>query len=484
MANTLKIVKQKEAYVIYNTTNFPGSYIITKKNCSGIEELVESGNFRSRVSDSSMSNHYEYYLEFTPTTNGDFYITASFGEEDQTLIISHYPLLISSIVRDVEKLLCNDDDCGCGGKVDDDCISKEARACLEYQALFANINLLMGIFKGLDCSYSNVNILTTYASFLIQKYQCEFNTMFCESQVGLKLTGKFQSNNKLIKKLLGIYYLTLYFYEKELTSKETDYVTFLDNKYNYKTLKDCLLKTGIDILLMETAFTEIYYEHCSTPEPVCDLSCFVPTTAGVEKSYDFNVNEQVDGIYDTVSFKNTCTSAQIFVNRIIYQDEDFKVVAKLQSSSTYIDVQPGGIVTLNVIFTGTKPVYSVLTVPFNYEGVNANIYKIRFLEEIVVPNTAPVISDIVKSLNNRTPYTFTVADFENHFSDADGDTMGKIVLVGDTSRYTLDDIPYVSGTVITRDNITNLTYTPLDTDTYYEVIVHWKAFDSRGLESN
>ena len=87
-------------------------------------------------------------------------------------------------------------------------------------------------------------------------------------------------------------------------------------------------------------------------------------------------------------------------------------------------------------------------------------------------------------MDNRNPYTFTVADFENYFTDPDGDTLERIVIVGDTIRFTLNGQPYISGTEINRNNITSLIYTPLDTDDIYSVVLHWMAYDSYGLPSN
>ena len=80
-------------------------------------------------------------------------------------------------------------------------------------------------------------------------------------------------------------------------------------------------------------------------------------------------------------------------------------------------------------------------------------------------------------------YDVIIEDFENNFTDVDGDTLDKIVLIGDTSRFTLDGIPYQSGTIITKANITKLKYTPLDTDTNYDILLQWKAYDNRGLSS-
>ena len=283
---------------------------------------------------------------------------------------------------------------------------------------------------------------------------------------------------------MSIYYLCLYLYEKEITNKEKEYITYLDNKYNYKVLKACILKAEIDILLVENLFSEIYYDACGAPEPVCDLSCFQPTIAAVDKLYDFAINEQLDGIYDTVILKNTCGTPQYFMNRTIYRDDTFSVRAKSQSSTNPTEVQPGEEILVNIVFKGTKSEYSLLNIPFNYEGTLVNTYKIRFLPPVEDVNTPPIITDIVKLVDNRTTYQFSIADFEAHFTDVDGDTMDKIVLVGDTSRYTLDDLPYASGTPISRININKLKYTPLDTDNYYEVLLSWKAYDDRGAESN
>ena len=117
------------------------------------------------------------------------------------------------------------------------------------------------------------------------------------------------------------------------------------------------------------------------------------------------------------------------------------------------------------------------------DGTLLGKYSILFKESIDVINTPPVITNINKTINNRNAYSFTIKDFETHFIDADGDTLKSIILVGDTSRYTLNGIPYVAGTTIDRNNIENLVYTPLDTDTEYEVLVYWIGIDSRNAQS-
>ena len=213
------------------------------------------------------------------------------------------------------------------------------------------------------------------------------------------------------------------------------------------------------------------------------MGCIIPNETYQEYTDTFDLNQQLNGIYHTIEVKNTCSTPQLFVNKAIYTDDTFSVIVKANSSTNPTTVNPGEELALNIIYKGTKPVYSLIPVYFNNEGKNIALYNILFRDNIVVENTPPIIEDIVKVLENRTAYTFTVTDFENHFTDIDGDTLDKIVLIGDTSRFTLDGIPYQSGTIITKANITKLKYTPLDTDTNYDVLLQWKAYDNRGLSS-
>lgn len=464
------VIKQKETYIIHNTTLYPGYFSVVKKGCASEVPFV-SGNIASN------SN-----ATLIPTEDGEYVVNIIINSVEEQFTISHYPLVIKAVVRDLEKSLCNSD-CGCGDNTPD-CLSKEGQACLSYQLLFGNIGMLMGIIKTINCDNTDVNILAKVANRAINVNKCDLLALFCEARIEVNITGSIKYKPLMFQKIVSIYYLCLYLYEKEITNKEKEYITYLDNKYNYRVLKACILKAEIDILLVENLFTEVYYDACGTPDTSCDLSCFQPTIASVDKLHDFLINQQLDGIYDTVILKNTCGTPQLFMNRTIYKDETFSLKAVAQSSVNPAEIQPGEELLVNIVFKGTKPSYSVLTIPFNYEGALVNTYKVRFLPPVEVSNTAPVITDIVKSINNRTPYQFTATDFEAHFTDVDGDYMDKIVLVGDTTRYTLDNLPYASGTPISRSNISGLKYTPLDTDNYYEVVVNWKAYDDKGLESN
>lgn len=474
------IVKELESYKIYNNTLFAGYYNITKTGCTLQEEPIQSGNFTANTP-----------ISFTPQGDGDYTVTMTIatsndaldedGDTQDQTVISHYPYLIKAVINDLKTLLC--DDCGCGD-IEAGCTDGKAKACLKSQLLLGNITFLMGVFKTINCDNTDISILHKATSYAIQTYKCELLQLFCKDMVDLRIRGDYEYDGVLLKKILSIYYLMIYFYEKEMTNTEKVYIEFLNKKYDFKTIKSCILKSEIDVSLVENLFTEIYYDACSMPDIVCDLPCFKFIGEATDKLYEFETKEVLNGIYDTVTMKNTCGNSQLFMNRVIYLDSTFKMMIKAQSSTNPTEVAPDEEFLVNIIFQGTKPVYTVLNIPLSYEGSVSNTYKIVFRDTVEETNTPPVIMDIIKDVENKTAYTFTIADFENYFIDVDGDILGKIVLVGDTRGYTLSGLPYISGTIITRDNIHKLTYTPDDTNNFYEVVINWQAFDSRGAASN
>ena len=473
MNNTIiNIIKVKEDYNIYNTSSNSVYYNITEKNCEGIETVLLSGNIIEQS-----------FITFSPTKDGEYLLTFT-NQEDITkhIIISHYPALLNSFVKNIEELFCIENDCGCNDIEDINCIGKKAKQCLKYQNVLSESLFLFGLTRTLSPCIENYNLLFNALYDNLDSNRCSLFSYFCEGQLDNKIKGTYNYNPNFIKKQIALIYLLLYFYEKELTPTEKIYIDFLNNKYNYNVLKQCVSKTGIDILEVEQSFTLNYFNGCEDI-PVCTLGCIISNELYQEYTDTFDLNQQLNGIYHTIIVKNTCSTPQLFVNKAIYTDNTFSVIVKANSSTNPTTINPGEELTLNIIYKGTKPVYSLIPVYFNNEGKNIALYNIVFRENIVVENTPPIIEDIVKVLENRTAYTFTIADFENHFTDVDGDTLDKIVLLGDTSRFTLDGIPYESGTIITKANITKLKYTPLDTDTNYDVLLQWKAYDSRGLSS-
>lgn len=468
--NNINIIKQKETYLVVNKVASIGYYTITKKGCNTDNELVVQGNIEGNAS-----------FLFIPTTDGDYTVTLTIvseaGEEEvSTVLITHYPTLIKSVVAGIEVLLCGDN-CGC-----------EPTACtnkgLEYQNLFGELMLLTNILKSVNTCNNNTHAIQMAISDGVIAYKCELYLFFCRTQLESKITGKTTFNKKMVDKIIGIIYLMLYYYEKEITSTQKEYQDFLNKKYEFLTIKQCVLRAEVDVLLVEQIFTETFYAGCTDGPIICTTDCFQPVTAAETFLFEYDINTQLNTIIGTVVLKNTCNTPQLFATTVIYKDPIFRLIAKAQTGENPVFVGPGEDIALNIIAIGTKPVHTLLIMPFLYEGTLINTYHVLFKDTVVIPNSPPVITNIFKELSSRDPYTFTVNDFESHFTDIDGDAMDKVVLVGDTSRYTLNNIPYTSGTIITRSNITNLVYTPIPGDNAYDAVLNWLAYDSKGNVSN
>lgn len=459
----VKMVKEKETYNFLNLLSSPGTYVITKKGCTPFNLSAITGNITANGT-----------FIFNPERDGEYTITFSVGDKKQTIVLTHYPTIIKSIIRGTNNALC---DCGCG--CDGDCDSV-ANDCLTYQTVFAETQLLMGLLKSIpNCEGKDVVKLFVYLA--IDLYKCDLFSLFCDKELELKLKGQAEFSSRLTKKLVAINYLAIYFYEKWITNPLEDYVKYVDNKYKFRQIKDCLLKAGIDIFALQTIWDQLT-TPCDDPI-VCHIGCFSNVVEPELLTYTFLINTQLNGIYHTVTLKNTCTEEMLFIDRAIFSDNDFKVHIRNKSGSNPVSVLPGGTLDVDIKFIGTKPQPTVINLPFKYEGQLINTYEIHFVNPDT-PNRPPVIVDILKELENRDPYTFTVDDFESHFTDPDGDTLDRIVIVGDVSRFTLQGQPYVSGTEINRANITSLVYTPLDTDDLYQIVLSWMAYDSYGLPSN
>lgn len=98
----------------------------------------------------------------------------------------------------------------------------------------------------------------------------------------------------------------------------------------------------------------------------------------------------------------------------------------------------------------------------------------------------PVITDISKTLNNRSTYTFTNSDFVTHYSDSQGHPLKNVIITGDTTGYTYNNSPYTTGTVIPIADITagNLKYVATNIDTAYNKINTYTVNDSLDNVSN
>ena len=459
-----KIIKEKEQYKLYNNETTSIYISIVLKGCNEETSSILTANIEANS-----------VFIFTPEKDGEYIVIYSLLDVEEQIIISHYPSFISSVVSGLNDLLCN-----CHISIN--CLSKNQVIALKTQNVFNDIMLLFGLTRSIVYCESNYNALYEALYNSLSFYKCNLFSLYCAKELDLKIQGNSPYNNEITKKVISIIFLILYFYEKEITNPDIEFIKYLDEKYNIVELKNCILKQEIDILEIEHQFSSVYFNKC-LDVPSCDLNAFEAVTSYFEKSFTFNIRETINGIYDTVILKNVSNKQQYFFNFSLYRDNDFAVMLKAVSSINPTIVAPGEQIEVTTSFIGKKSAYLVLPISYMLDGVLLGKYSILFKESIDVVNTPPVITNINKTINNRNAYSFTIEDFETHFIDADGDTLKSIILVGDTSRYTLNGIPYVAGTIIDRNNIENLVYTPLDTDTEYEVLVYWIGIDSRNAQS-
>lgn len=91
-----------------------------------------------------------------------------------------------------------------------------------------------------------------------------------------------------------------------------------------------------------------------------------------------------------------------------------------------------------------------------------NVKNLTVIADGVIPNITPYSLDIRINTAYNTLYTFTQADFTNHFSSQDGDTLYsvKILSVPNKGQLKLGGVLVRVGTIIYLDQLTTLTYTP------------------------
>lgn len=459
----VKFIKEKNEYVFYNLTSSIGYYTITLNTCNKISQ-IETGTIGIDP------------IRFKAVEDGEYTVIFTIGEDKEKVILSHYPSIIKAVVRDIKLILCTD--CGCNTNP---CLTTEANNCIKYQNIFGNLSLLLGIYKTIEKCNSK-EIIRDFISKSTEYYKCDLFSHFCSKELNLKVEGKSSLSGDMFKKIIALQYLGLYFYERLINSPLEENVKYLNNLFCYKTIKPCITKAGVDLTDMETLFSMITYCETDIPEE-CSVGCLIPINNPTIHTFTYWVGEQVQGIKHITSLRNNCPDEDSYIDRVIYRDNEFKVQALNTQGINPLFLLSGEIANINIVFTGTKSVPTLIKIPFKYKRVLIDTYHIEFKikEE---PNRPPIISQIIKELENRLPYVFTVQDFEDHFVDPDGDALLKIEIVGDTSRFKLNGVPYISGTAITKNNITSLVYLPLDTDDDYNILLNWRAYDEHGLESN
>lgn len=211
----------KEAQDIYTLTN-DNAYTV-QAELQILENCVDYTTLETVDILSDESRDYK----FTVDGNYRILITAD-GEEDETVTIRHYLKLQTSIIEGVLDLLC-DCDCGC------ECI-EEDQMC-QLLMLRAKIDAYKRLTNPEAVGFFDIVYRETHC--LVNKQ------IYCAVDSEIVL-GEADCNEKLIKQLIALDYLAMYFFEYFSVDTDEDR-NYVDIKFLTSTIFCCIKSLGIDI---------------------------------------------------------------------------------------------------------------------------------------------------------------------------------------------------------------------------------------------
>lgn len=149
---------------------------------------------------------------------------------------------------------------------------------------------------------------------------------------------------------------------------------------------------------------------------------------------------------------NRCTIPVLLAAQVLFSQSDgygSTFVASIEDTT----IPAGATVTIPVLYNGiykgisTNPIYTFVI----------NQKTIQYTLNITVPelpDTPGSISNFTINRGNREDYTYTADDFLSHHTDADGDTVSKVIFKGgDISNITFNGAPYVVNTPVLLSDI-------------------------------
>lgn len=163
---------------------------------------------------------------------------------------------------------------------------------------------------------------------------------------------------------------------------------------------------------------------------------------------------------------------QLIANEILYThltpvDDGYIQIR----SANNVTISGSGILSLKMIHKPSTTQSNQL-VDFYYDNGAISIN--------VSYNSKPIANDIIRDINNRSNYVFSLTDFTSAYTDFDFDTLKEISIFGNVTGFEYNTAPYNEGEWIPVTNINAglLQYNALSQDAYYETNNTWKAKDN------
>jgi len=219
--------------ILYSIKKVKDKYIITNDGALSInyttKKLFDCVNFL-QIYDGEILAGESYEVDLMK--DGEYQIILSQDEETNiTIPIKYYLELQLSFIENVLNVVC---ECGCGCK---DCIETSKNKYCNLLTAKAKIDIYKRFINPEAVSY--FDSIYEYTKCLVEK------PIYCTVAKELIL-GKSSCNEKLIKQLISLDYLALYFYEfdEACINGCKDYVR---TKFKTEKIFCCIQSLGIDI---------------------------------------------------------------------------------------------------------------------------------------------------------------------------------------------------------------------------------------------
>lgn len=210
-----------------------------------------------------------------------------------------------------------------------------------------------------------------------------------------------------------------------------------------------------------------------TPVDCVKLNPNINYNDGIIQGHDYQNISHI-----TISIINVCSVPFNIIGMNLFSDTSNggNFVASINNFS----IGANQVLDIPVYYNG---IYLGTNLAPNYQiSINGNTAIYSLSVSVPQINHPPLANDIIFDLDNRVDKVLGIDVFLTHFSDIDGDSLAAVIIEGNTTNYTLNGQPVISGAQIARALIESnyLIHHAADTDNYNEDAAIWKAVDSAG----
>jgi len=214
------ITKNQDVYTLLNNDATDLTYTLQK-----ITDCVNYSNLSTNV----LAQDEEVELELDG--DGDYNLVLKDGVDTVNVSIKYYYDLQISLIESIFNNIC-DCSCGCG-----DCSETN---CTKYCNLLM-ARAKMDVYKKL----TNPNG-STFFDDVYEEVKCLIKKPIYCSVAEEAILGEVSCNEKIVKQLLALDYLALYFYEYD-SAVDTEEEDYIKTKFNTEKIFCCIQELGINI---------------------------------------------------------------------------------------------------------------------------------------------------------------------------------------------------------------------------------------------